>query len=418
SKKDLRHHKIAMASGPELRRENSDGDVDDPAPAGGPMRELLASYYGMQKGPDRSLDVDSANFDSEAYVRGLLKKEKLEGLLRKDEEMVREVKKLDSDMQMLVYENYNKFISATDTIRKMARNVEGMEKEMADLGVSMDRISEGSERVNASLAGNRSKLDKLVRVRRLLERLDFLFQLPQKLEEAVQDGEYAKTIRYFSMTKDILRKHSHVSSFGAIQRECEETVRRLQQRLQGELDSPDVSRDTLVGHAELLLALGVDPSGLKRRFLEVHERLLRGFLAASRGALVADCSVSLDACLGKLAEGFLPMLLRMVEMYRQLFNDCLGKQAPGEEENNSSEIGAGAGAGGGRGEVSPKGGGDSEADLVEQVMESVDGFFSLLNAKVESSTEVLGGARGKHVGATGRKALEGGEPGTGAGAGA
>lgn len=38
-------------------------------------------------------------------------------------------------------------------------------------------------------------MDKLVRVRRLLQRLDFLFQLPQRLEEAVQEGQYAKAIR-------------------------------------------------------------------------------------------------------------------------------------------------------------------------------------------------------------------------------
>lgn len=61
---------------------------------------------------------------------------------------LREVKKLDSDMQMLVYENYNKFISATDTIRKMAQNVEGMETEMTDLKSSMDSISNSSAKVN------------------------------------------------------------------------------------------------------------------------------------------------------------------------------------------------------------------------------------------------------------------------------
>lgn len=66
---------------------------------------------------------------------------------------MREVKKLDSDMQMLVYENYNKFISATDTIRKMAQNVEEMETEMTDLKSSMDRISESSVKVNSALAG-------------------------------------------------------------------------------------------------------------------------------------------------------------------------------------------------------------------------------------------------------------------------
>ena len=77
---------------------------------------------------------------------------------------VREVKKLDSDMQTLVYENYNKFISATDTIRKMAQNVEEMETEMTDLKSSMDRISESSAKVNGALAGeaDRQKQDKLL----------------------------------------------------------------------------------------------------------------------------------------------------------------------------------------------------------------------------------------------------------------
>ena len=36
-------------------------------------------------------------------------------------------------MQMLVYENYNKFISATDTIRSMKSNVDGMDSNMQEL---------------------------------------------------------------------------------------------------------------------------------------------------------------------------------------------------------------------------------------------------------------------------------------------
>lgn len=39
--------------------------------------------------------------------------------MRRDDQLIREIKELDTSMQMLVYENYNKFISATDTIRKM-----------------------------------------------------------------------------------------------------------------------------------------------------------------------------------------------------------------------------------------------------------------------------------------------------------
>ena len=47
-----------------------------------------------------------------------MKGTRLDGLQSKYTEMVQEIKSLDSDMQMLVYENYSKFITATDTIRR------------------------------------------------------------------------------------------------------------------------------------------------------------------------------------------------------------------------------------------------------------------------------------------------------------
>lgn len=40
------------------------------------------------------------------------------------------IQALDSDMQMLVYENYNKFISATETIKRMKSNVDGMDEDL------------------------------------------------------------------------------------------------------------------------------------------------------------------------------------------------------------------------------------------------------------------------------------------------
>lgn len=39
---------------------------------------------------------------------------------------LKEIKSLDSDMQTLVYENYNKFISATDTIRKVCDHMQNL----------------------------------------------------------------------------------------------------------------------------------------------------------------------------------------------------------------------------------------------------------------------------------------------------
>lgn len=47
-----------------------------------------------------------------------LRKTPMDKVLQRYIGMAAEIKNLDSAMQMLVFENYNKFISATDTIRR------------------------------------------------------------------------------------------------------------------------------------------------------------------------------------------------------------------------------------------------------------------------------------------------------------
>lgn len=118
------------------------------------VRDLLSSYYGNQTSagsgsgtpeavtPSRGKSglsgrggsgLDSAAFDADRYLSQLFRTTRLDGLLSKHVEMSTEIKFLDSDMQMLVYENYNKFIAATDTIRSMKSNVDGMDSNMNEL---------------------------------------------------------------------------------------------------------------------------------------------------------------------------------------------------------------------------------------------------------------------------------------------
>jgi hypothetical protein len=82
---------------------------------------------GRQASPVKQCDelnIDSEKFALDIYVDGLLRNKSLEHLLQYGNVTVAEIKSLDSDMQMLVYENYNKFISATDTVKRMKNRVE------------------------------------------------------------------------------------------------------------------------------------------------------------------------------------------------------------------------------------------------------------------------------------------------------
>ncbi|KAK2100188.1 Vacuolar protein sorting-associated protein 51 [Saguinus oedipus] len=84
---------------------------------------MLKLYYGLSEGeaagrpagpdPLDPTDLNGAHFDPEVYLDKLRRECPLAQLMDSEKDMVRQIRALDSDMQTLVYENYNKFISAT-----------------------------------------------------------------------------------------------------------------------------------------------------------------------------------------------------------------------------------------------------------------------------------------------------------------
>lgn len=101
-------------------------------------RVALRDYYRLAKNPTISTseastplqddelvgavpesELDAEGFDAEGYVKGILAKESLEDLLRIERVLINEIKALDGERKALVYDNYSKLITATDTIRKV-----------------------------------------------------------------------------------------------------------------------------------------------------------------------------------------------------------------------------------------------------------------------------------------------------------
>jgi vacuolar protein sorting-associated protein 51 len=64
-------------------------------------------------------ELDAAEFDAEMYVRRALAESGMEELLRLYTRVLGEVRALDAEKKALVYDNYSKLISATETIRKV-----------------------------------------------------------------------------------------------------------------------------------------------------------------------------------------------------------------------------------------------------------------------------------------------------------
>ena len=138
---------------------------------------------------------------------------------------------------------------------------------MQGLVSSMDAISKCSSAVNSSLADTRSNIDKLVRVRRLLKRLEFIFELPQRLRQSIELDTAEQAVKYYNMTRPLLTQYSHIPSFHNIERESQGIIATLKLDLQGELDDVSIAPGRLAERTRLLLELQVPRTELRSKVL-------------------------------------------------------------------------------------------------------------------------------------------------------
>ncbi|WJX13588.1 Vacuolar protein sorting-associated protein 51, variant 2 [Trifolium repens] len=245
------------------------------------MRDLLSSFYS----PDPSIsstgiisakfasldDINSSQFDPDQYMNILVHKSNLEGLLQRHVEMAAEIKNLDTDLQMLVYENYNKFISATDTIKRMKSNISGMETNMEQLLDKIMSVQSRSDNVNTSLFDKREHIEKLHRTCNLLRKVQFIYDLPDRLGKCIKSEAYADAVRFYIGAMPIFKAYGD-SSFQDCKKASEEAITNVIKNLQGKLFSDSESIQVRAESAVLLKQLDFPVNNLKAKLLEKLEQ--------------------------------------------------------------------------------------------------------------------------------------------------
>ncbi|KAK7344381.1 hypothetical protein VNO77_13908 [Canavalia gladiata] len=245
------------------------------------MRDLLSSFYS----PDPSMsnpanthskfasldDINSVSFDPDQYMNILVHKSNLEGLLQRHVEMAAEIKNLDTDLQMLVYENYNKFISATDTIKRMKSNISGMEANMEQLLEKIISVQSRSDSVNTSLFDKREHIEKVHRTCNLLRKVQFIYDLPDRLGKCIKSEAYADAVRFYTGAMPIFKAYGD-SSFQDCKQASEEAIAIIVNNLQGKLFSDAESIQVRAEAAVLLKQLDFPVNNLKAKLFEKLEQ--------------------------------------------------------------------------------------------------------------------------------------------------
>ncbi|KAG0240166.1 Vacuolar protein sorting-associated protein 51 [Actinomortierella wolfii] len=219
-------------------------------------------------------DIDGPSFEVDKYMHKMFVEKQLPGLIQADNDLVADIRQLDGDMKTLVYENYSKFLSATDTINKMKSNVDNLESEMTRLTQNIGKIAASSSTINSSLGAKREKIRQLNGVHSLLTKLQFVFELPTNLNHCLENGSYTQAVKSYCRTLHLLQHYKHLTVFTGIERECKAIMVTIAHRIRQNMSREDATCAEISDNIGLLLALKEKPEALWKKYLELATKLL------------------------------------------------------------------------------------------------------------------------------------------------
>jgi hypothetical protein len=167
--------------------------------------------------------LDSDGFDAGAYVRSLLESSSLKALLGTENELVGEVRGLDGERKALVYDNYSKLISATDTIKKMRSNMDPLSPATSTLAPAISHIAESAKGLADELAGKgdddgwaeREKRGNSVR---------WVLEAEGRLRTLARDGRRDEMEREWDSVRHVLNKWKGVKGVAEVRSACERAL--------------------------------------------------------------------------------------------------------------------------------------------------------------------------------------------------
>ncbi|CAJ1429526.1 unnamed protein product [Effrenium voratum] len=328
----------------------------DRAPPRRRVGALLNAYYHIEgeKEPvapaTGGSDLDRQHFDAKRYFDSMVSSGQLPELVKRANELDAEIKDLNGDMQMLVYENYSKFIRATDVIKQMKFTIEGLEPDLKVLEGNVARISEHQKKVEDGVSGRAGQIEGLLKQQRVCRKLQVLFGLPGTLQKCLDRKAYGEAVEAYCCCSAFLRQHRQMPSFQKVLEEVELQMGRIRVALEERLRS-DLSVDEAVNSSVTLLDLGEDQVKVVGEYLTGRTSTLRRSLAecftagtmepppAPEGELTKDQeelrrpeSQALCQACTRATEAYVPPLCDAVEGYQKLL-EVRGSGSSAVDEN-------------------------------------------------------------------------------------
>ena len=184
-------------------------------------------------------ELDNADFDADAYVKSVLAGQGLEGVLRVERGLINEIKGLDGERKALVYDNYSKLITATDTIRRMRSNMDPLTPATSTLSPAVAHIAEtagglavgakdgrdgGGEEISSEGLEERKRVEE--ENKRQRDTVRWVLGTPRRLGGLLDDGRRGEAETDWEEVKGLLERWKGVGGVEEIRDECERIMGR------------------------------------------------------------------------------------------------------------------------------------------------------------------------------------------------
>jgi hypothetical protein len=103
----------------------------------------------------------------------------------------------------------------------MKSQVSDIEVQIQALSNKTSKLTDNIQKVDDSLSDKKSRIKKLSNSQSAIKKLNFIFNLPKKIQSNLDRGQIAKAIIYSSKASSLLTQYTHLSVFQKIEKECE-----------------------------------------------------------------------------------------------------------------------------------------------------------------------------------------------------
>ncbi|TFB07261.1 Vacuolar protein sorting-associated [Trichoderma ghanense] len=157
-------------------------------------------------------EIDAPDFNLDDYLQKVVAESSLQELLKLYTRVLGEVRALDAEKKALVYDNYSKLITATETIRKMRANMDPLNPMATTLDPAIAHIYSQASAIQESLRKSVPAPDSEEgKAREAQQRRQRTRQLaievlatPERLQALVREGRFEEARRQWEMPRKLL----------------------------------------------------------------------------------------------------------------------------------------------------------------------------------------------------------------------